>query len=113
MKLKRLVAKTFVGYTYIKNKSYKSYLGNEEQRAMFPMFLNQTRMPVYMRKTAVLNSILNSFFVSYWYNLTFEKQKAQTQLHNTETYPHHINNTQKRGAVQAIVKQSNTRLPSR
>ena len=109
MKRKRLVAKIFSGYTYIKNKSYKSYLGNEEQRAMFPMFFNQTRMPVYMRKTAVLNS----FFVSYWYNLTFEKQKAQTQLHTTETYPHRINNTQKRGAIQAIVKQSNTRPPSR
>lgn len=61
-------------------------------------------------KTAVLDIIFNSPFFSYWYTLSFEEQTAQAQHHTLETSSIHINNTQKRGAVQAIVKRSNTTL---
>ena len=38
-----LATKTFDGNTYIKNESHKSYLGNEEKKQCFQMFLDRTR----------------------------------------------------------------------
>ena len=61
-------------------------------------------------KTAVLDKIFSSPFFSYWYTSSFEEQKAQAQRHAPETSTLHINNTQKRGAAQAIIKRSNTTL---